>query len=383
MNRLGAALILLAGLVAAGMAQAQAEDPAIAAQRAAQLLRAAEISLEEAEGARDRVEALTETVRAYEQGLLALREGIRRAARREAALTARLDTERERLARLLGAMQAVEAAPAPVLTLHPTGPLDAARSGMILSEITPAVARDATALRNDVEALALMRALQESSLDQLSAGLTGVQDARTQLSQAIADRTDLPPRFETDPEALATLREASATLDAFADALRDQPTGAILDAALPRFSDARGELPMPAVGRVLAGYGQADASGIARPGLLLATAPGSLVTAPWPGTVRYAGPLLDYGNVVILEPDADHMLVFAGLGEVFVRTGEVLTATAPLGLMDSDGPASDNLIAQFAAEGGGGLSETLYMEVREGDGPVDPALWFGIGADGN
>jgi hypothetical protein len=43
-------------------------------------------SLAEAEGARDRVEALTETVRAYEQGLLALREGVRQAALRERAI---------------------------------------------------------------------------------------------------------------------------------------------------------------------------------------------------------------------------------------------------------------------------------------------------------
>jgi septal ring factor EnvC (AmiA/AmiB activator) len=41
--------------------------------------------------------------------------------------------------------------------------------------------------------------------------------------------------------------------------------------------------------------------------LVLATRPNALVTTPWPSSVRYAGPLLDYGNVIILEPESDYL----------------------------------------------------------------------------
>jgi 3-methyladenine DNA glycosylase/8-oxoguanine DNA glycosylase len=62
------AAIALASLLAAGQGSAET-DAAAAAIDAAELLQIAAASLAEAEGARDRVEALTETVRAYEQGL--------------------------------------------------------------------------------------------------------------------------------------------------------------------------------------------------------------------------------------------------------------------------------------------------------------------------
>ena len=42
--------------------------------------------LDAADGARNRVKALTETVRAFEDGLEAMREGLRRAAIREQTL---------------------------------------------------------------------------------------------------------------------------------------------------------------------------------------------------------------------------------------------------------------------------------------------------------
>jgi septal ring factor EnvC (AmiA/AmiB activator) len=58
------------------------------------------------------------------------------------------------------------------------------------------------------------------------------------------------------------------------------------------------------LGTILRQFNEADAAGVARPGVVLATHPNALVTTPWPASVRYAGPLLDYGNVIILEPEA-------------------------------------------------------------------------------
>ncbi|MBF9036858.1 peptidase M23, partial [Rhodobacterales bacterium HKCCE2091] len=145
-----AAMLLVAAAVAvgpgAGSAAAQT-DPANAAERAIAMLDAAADALAGAEDAPDRVAALTETVRAYEEGLVAVREGLRRAALREATLTAGFEAERERLAELLGAIQSIERAPPPLTLLHPAGPVGTARAGMILGDVTPAVAREAAALR--------------------------------------------------------------------------------------------------------------------------------------------------------------------------------------------------------------------------------------------
>jgi murein hydrolase activator len=355
----------------------RAEPDAVATtQRAAEMLEQAAFALLEAEGARDRVEALTQTVRAYEDGLLALREGMRQAALREQTILTVFEAERDRLSRLLGVLQGIEGAPAPLLLMHPAGALGTARSGMILSEVTPAVAEEARALRMQLEDLATLRRLQDEAVDQLSLALDRMQAARTQLSQAIADRRMLPENIIRDEGAMGAILESVDSLDALANVLaRDgatRPAG-----ELPDFPQARGGLQMPVLGTRLRGFEEADATGVTRPGLVLATEPRALVTTPWAATIRYAGPLQDYGNVIILEPQADYLMVVAGVGTVYVTAGEIVSGGAALGMMPGDpGPESEELILPSVQGGGAELTETLYIELRESGVPVDPGPWF-------
>jgi septal ring factor EnvC (AmiA/AmiB activator) len=39
-------------------------------------------------------------------------------------------------------------------------------------------------------------------------------------------------------------------------------------------------------------------------------------------------------------------------------------------------PAGDAMVTDVSRTGSGGRTETLYLEVREADGPVDPGTWF-------
>jgi murein hydrolase activator len=372
--------ITLAFVLLASPVRAEVDAGQTAAQ-AAEMLEQAGFALLEAQGARDRVEALTQTVRAYEEGLLALREGMRQAALRERTILMAFEAERDRLSRLLGVLQSIEAAPAPVVLMHPEGPLGTVRVGMILSEVTPAVATQARALRAQLEELAALRAVQDTALGDLSDALERTQDARTQLSQAIAERRMLPENFLSDDIAMNQLIDSVDSLDTLAALLAQSPPPASPD--LPDFTTARGALPLPVLGTQLRAYGEADAAGVTRPGLVYATRAGALVTAPWPASVRYAGPLLDYGNVIILEPEAGYLLILAGLDTVYVNTGAFIPAVGPLGLMPG-GAQSDtkDLIVATVQGSGAALSETLYMELRENGVPVDPAEWFiGTGRD--
>ncbi|OAN79088.1 peptidase M23 [Jannaschia sp. EhC01] len=373
MNLLGAALSALPLLAAVPVA-AQG-DPAMTAREASRMLEDAAAGLRDADGARDRVEALTETVRAYEHGLDALRAGIRDAALRERTILLVFDAERERLARLMGVLQRIEEAPAPATLLHPEGPLGTARLGMIVADVTPAVAREARTLREQLEELAVLRALQDGAVGQLEAALVGVQDARSALSQAIADRVDLPERFAQDPDAMARILESVDSLGSFAAMLAETPAPAV--DTIRDFASARGTLPLPALGSVVRGFNEFDAAGISRPGALLAVPQNALLVAPWPSSVRYAGPLLDYGNVIILEPQGDYLLILAGVGDLFVTAGELVPSGAPLGLMpDAEGEIDEELIVSDALGGGVALTETLYMELRQGGSPVNPMEWF-------
>ncbi len=359
----------------AASSPAQTADPAAEARAAADRLARASEMLDTAESARNRVKALSETVRAYEDGLQAMREGLRRAAIREQTLSRELQSREDEVAQFLGVLMGMGETPAPVLLLHPSGPVGTARSGMILAEVAPALDARAQDLRDTLEEVSVLRALQQSAANKLQDGLTGAQQARIALSQAIADRTDLPRRFNEDPVKTALLIASTETLEGFASGLNliavDEAPG-----SLPGITGRKGQLPMPVQGRVLRRAGDADAAGISRPGLVLATRPNALVTTPAAATVRYRGPLLDYGNVIILEPQAGILLVLAGLDVVYGETGQVLPGGSPVGLMGGPETGNDMLYAGDGAETGARQTETLYVELRENNTPVDPLEWF-------
>ena len=352
-----------------------AESPAAAAQAAAQRLAEASTLLQEADGARNRVRALTETIQAFGDGLEAMRDGLRQAAIRQQSLAGELAARETEIARLLGALQTIGQSEGPTLLLHPAGPLGTARSGMILADVTPALEVRAAALRATLDEVRVLHTLQESAAATLREGLEGAQAARTALSQAIADRTDLPRRFTADPVKTALLLASTETLEGFASGLSmiavDEAPG-----SLPGITDRKGALPLPVEGRILRRAGEQDAAGIARPGLVIATRARALVTTPAAATVRYRGPLLDYGNVIILEPQAGILLVFAGLDVVYGNTGEVLPGGSPVGLMGGVEPGSDALLIGNSASPGAERSQTLYVEIRENNTPVDPQTWF-------
>jgi len=371
-----ACLALLITFLSLTHVSAQAEsEAAVAARAAAERLDRATRQLDAAQSARDRVRALTETVSAFEDGLEAMRDGLRRASLREARLTRELQAREGEVAQLLGVLQSMGNRPSPVMLLHPSGPMGTARSGMILADVTPALNARADDLRTRLAEITTLRMLQQNAVETLQNGLNGVQEARTALSQAVAERTDLPRRFTEDPVRTAILIASAETLEGFSSDLSEITTDEDRS-DLPDISALRGTLPLPVQGRMLRQAGEADAAGVKRPGFLLATRPRALVTAPTAATIRYRGPLLDYGNVMILEPQAGTLFVLAGLDVVYGGIGEVIPAGSPIGLMGGQEAEIGEIIANSSNGTGTGRPETLYIEVRQDNAPVDPEAWF-------
>ncbi|MFT5784663.1 MAG: septal ring factor EnvC (AmiA/AmiB activator) [Ascidiaceihabitans sp.] len=363
-----------------------AQDAGAGARSASNQLANASIKLDQADGARDRVKALTETVLAYEAGLTAMRDGLRRAALREEQLSRKLDARDTETAAFIGVLQSLGAGPSPTIFLHPQGPTGTARAGMLLSEMTPILNARATELRDQVEEVQTLRLLQQQAADQLQLGLSEVQKARVALSTALAERTNLPIRFTEDPVRTAILIASTETLEGFASGL-SQITEDETAIDLPPLDDRIGGLQLPVKGLLLRGMNEADAAGIKRPGIILATRPGALVNTPAAATIRYVGPLLDYGNVMILEPQTDTLFVFAGLDVTYGKIGQVITEGTPLGLMgglqiETDAENSSSTLSIVSDGAGNGRSETLYIEVRQQNVPQDPASWFRTDKDG-
>ena len=356
-------------------------DPAEDARAAQVLLEHAAERLASSGSARDRVRALTETVQAYEAGLSALRSGIRAADREQSDLAAALRGRDAEIAALLTALMRLGEEPSPVIFLHPAGAVGSARAAMLLSDVTPVLNGEAAQLRDDLMRIQTLQALQAEALSRLEAGLAEVQEARSALNQAIAERTDLPTRFTNDPVREAILVASSDTLAQFADGL-DRVAVARKSATPARLAEEKGNLSYPVQGVVLRRSGEADAAGIARPGILMATRPKALVASPTSATIRYTGPLLNLGEVVILEPQARVLFILAGLDRVYGVAGEVIDAGSPLGLMGGEEPENPSALSTDGDDTGGDLTETLYIEVRQDNSPEDPSLWFRTDKDG-
>jgi septal ring factor EnvC (AmiA/AmiB activator) len=126
------------------------------------------------------------------------------------------------------------------------------------------------------------------------------------------------------------------------------------------FSDQRGRLPYPAVGRVVKRFGSKTEGGGHFKGADIRTAPAATVVAPFEGKIVYAGPFRSYGRLLIIEHGGGYHTLLAGLARLDVATGVWVLAGEPVGVMGR--PA--------------GAAPVLYIELRKNGEPFDPSPWL-------
>ncbi|MEM6886712.1 MAG: peptidoglycan DD-metalloendopeptidase family protein [Pseudomonadota bacterium] len=339
---------------------------------------AATLELEAADGARQRVLALTQAVQSFEAGLAAVRDGSRRLAAREAEILRDISMQDAEIAALLAALQSFSVRPAPSLLMHPGGPAGSLRAGLLLSDVAPTLDAETARLRQDLERIETFSALRKDATQHLETGLAELQLARQTLSAAVANRQPLPKRFSNDPVREAILLGSVQSLTDFARGL-DRVVVDLEAPASAVFSGEKGAVPLPVAGTIVQRPGT---GATARPGWALVTPPGAVVTSPVAATVRYAGPLLDMGQVIILEPQANVLFVFAGLQTIYVSAGDILLDGAPVGLMGGNAEKNGDGRSTDGDDAGVNRSETLYIEVRKDNQPENPGQWFQTEQDG-
>lgn len=121
------------------------------------------------------------------------------------------------------------------------------------------------------------------------------------------------------------------------------------------------QLQMPVIGRPSSGYGPRvghDGTTHKHAGLDLSATMGTPVAAAAPGEVTHAGPLGDYGNLVIVRHDDGFETRYAHLSAVGVTRGTRVVAGQLLGNVGSTG-LSDG--------------PHLHFELRHDGQPLDPA----------
>ncbi|MEL7466022.1 MAG: peptidoglycan DD-metalloendopeptidase family protein [Pseudomonadota bacterium] len=358
-------------LVALGLAgPADADDAAAAAK----LLKEAQAALSAATRPKARIAALGQAAQAQEAVLKALRGDLQALAARRDELSARKDEDEARLTAILSALQRLERSPRAATLAHPGGAVAAARAGMALASFIPALEVEAARIRVSLDELAALEARREVAASEARASLAALREARLEIA-ALLDRDR---RTRSLPQALlnrieaesAALARSGANLAALSTALPPSPVEA---RSGPSFLSTARSLPPPVQGRLVAAFGDA-----ASPGVKFQAPAYAEVYAPWDGVIRFAGPFGDYGIVVILEPEDDALLIFAGLKSVRRDAGDVVLKGESLGALGGPAPETEEFLISTASALEALPVETLYMEVRQGGASVDPATWFAL-----
>ena len=371
MLRATALLTILLALGAPALAQTGS------AQGRVEALRAAEDRLGEARTSIAQRRALAGAIRAYEAAMQSLRRDIGRVAAKARARSRALTEQEAELRRLTGSIARLGRVAAPLVLTGAQDPRDGARALMLMEDAAANVRERAEALRNERAALSNLQAQQQALLSDLEDSRDRLAEVRDRLIERVEE-----DRVSTGP--LPDLGEDAANLAMLAVALETT-----LPADPDTVPDDLGPYATPVDGPLTREFGKADPAGLERPGIAIATTPGALVTAPAESTVRFTGRLDGYGEVVILEPQEDVLMVMAGLGTYLVRSGEVVEPGGVLGFMpglddegsndeglDSSASSHEELSAQGGEAGGNAVTKTLYMEVRVNQSPVDPLPWF-------
>ncbi len=395
---------LLALLAAAGGALAQSDlfDPeAIAARERAQLVAAKQQSAEalarsaaleaeartagnEADRLKKRSAALAARIQSAEADISAGEARVALVGRRLAAQRARLAEQQQPLLELTASLQQLSRQP-PVSVLAQPGSLtEMVHARAVLDAVMPVIEQRTADVRRELAGLRTTRRQQQVALAALSASKTQLstrRDALTRLenegrlrsrdlmssARLEADRAlglgekardivDLMDTLETDAAVRAELAELAGPVPRPRD-----PANGTVAAAPPPAADqplTRGAYRLPVVGRMIAGLGEVDDSGVRSRGLTIAARPGGQVVAPAPGRVSFAGDYRGYGKIVIIDHGGGWTSLLTGMIGLSASVGDSVEAGAPIGRAGSD-------------------DAHITVELRRAGRPVDIASMLG------
>jgi septal ring factor EnvC (AmiA/AmiB activator) len=101
------------------------------------------------------------------------------------------------------------------------------------------------------------------------------------------------------------------------------------------FASLKGRIQLPVNGVKIRDFGTPDSTGGAQKGLSIATRAGAQVTAPADAWVVYAGPFRSYGQLLILNMGGGYHLLLAGMERISVDLGQFVLAGEPVAVMGS------------------------------------------------
>ncbi|MFN7012444.1 MAG: murein hydrolase activator EnvC family protein [Allorhizobium sp.] len=389
-----------------------------------ELARSMRVSDEKAAELEDSIAALAKTSESIKQALIesaARRKDLERKIAAGEKKLAELGVQEDRirasfkdrraiLAEVLAALQRMGRNPPPALLISPEDALASVRTAILLGAVVPGVRHETEKLAADLAELLRLRMEGQKETETLVATIASRQQEERRMDMLLVENDrlsrqnslelatekrraeELAARASSMEGLIASLeteirsvREATEKARAEEDRLRrlsDEQRQRARDLAassLPDknriapayvFSDLKHKLELPAAGEILRQFGDPDGTGHEAKGMVIASAPGSLVTAPADGWVVYAGEFRSYGQMIILNTGDGYHMVLSGMDRVSTGQGKFVLSGEPLAVMGEKRVASATALALETDR------PTLYIEFRKDGKPVDSREWW-------
>ena len=211
-----------------------------------------------------------------------------------------------------------------------------------------------------------------SDVEQKQAAITELEkQTESEMGILAAERGELTRMLEDVDREKDTARQvldesiaAMKKLDMYMEHLTAQKQS---EMATRSMSMEKGQLPPPARGKVVAGFGDIIhpkfKTRVPHPGIDMSVQEDTPVKAVFDGEVSFAGWLSGYGYAVVVQHPGGFFTVYAHLDQVLVKPQDIV----------SQGTA--------IATAGSGYSSgrPLYFELRRGSQAVDPLQWLKVG----
>ena len=343
----------------------------------------------------DRLVTVARQLREGEEKAATAATRIKSLQEEKAKISLDLAQRQDVLSEVLAGLQRLEQNPPPALVVRPHDVLAALRSAMLFGTLAPELRQAAGELQDRLARLVETEtALQDEKAAQDTV-LATLASANADMQRLVEEKRSLAKSLNVDLEGE---KKRTLELAAKADSLRDllkrlaedeakaaaakskaEAEKLALDqrrkalAAVPRvnFAELKGQLAYPAGGRIAKRFG--DDTGLGHPldGIVIATGPDATVTSPATGLVEFAGPFRSYGEMVIVNPGKDYLILLIGLSQVAVSPGQPVKAGEPVAKM-GEKPVALALAKDLTLA----TTPMLYVEFRKNGEPVDPAPWW-------
>ncbi|MFK0386031.1 murein hydrolase activator EnvC family protein [Agrobacterium sp. NPDC090273] len=329
---------------------------------------------------------------------------------REDGVKASLRERRGVLAEVLAALQRMGRNPPPALLVSPEDALASVRSAILLGAVVPGIRAETDKLvaalkeltdlqqaiareKGDLTGMMTASLEEEKRLDlllaendrrntqtaseleaerkrseELAGKATSLEGLVSSLETEISSVREAMEKARAEEQRLARLSEAEREKER-AGAEAGTPDKNRIAPAYP-FASLKGKLDMPVAGDVLRRFGDADGTGHFSRGLVVATGPEALVTAPADGFVVFAGDFRSYGRMIILNTGDGYHVVLTGMDNVRTRQGMFVFSGEPIASMGAKRVASAAALALETDR------PTLYIEFRKDGVPVDSQPWW-------